>query len=117
MSGRVEETRVVINVWEFRGCHWSMQGHLIVSGRKEEEEERGRGHYKKTYGVVVLQLSRTLPNVGPVWLCPQGNLPRFSGVGFWVPGAEIVAWPASCLAGHDPNSYVECGVFQGATKL
>ena len=47
MSGRVEETRVVINVWEFRGCHWSMQGHLIVSGRKEEEEERGRGHYKK----------------------------------------------------------------------
>lgn len=111
---------MVINAWEFCGRHWSMQGHLIVSRRKEEEEKRGRSITKKTYGVVVLQLSRTLLNVGPVWLCPQENLTgqaRFLGVGFWVPGAEIVAWPARCLAGHDPNSYVECGVFQGATKL
>jgi hypothetical protein len=27
----------------------------------------------------------------------------FPGIRFWSPGAEIAAWPASCLTGLDPN--------------
>ena len=58
------------------------------------------------FSVCIWVLNRLLNEIGAAWFSPwERNTPEHHRrVRFRTPGAEMVAWPASCLPGQHPNT-------------